>query len=193
MNWETIEAELRRRPAVTETEIDQVMARVHETAMERAPDRTSSARANGATRWNWLLRPVPLTVRPVYALAALLLLAVGVYGSRSRRAPPPRAAAPVIATTSADSARPVQFVVAAADAREVYIVGDFNDWSLTATPLHRQGGDGMWAVVVPLAPGRHVYSFVIDGKRWMPDATAPRAPDSEFGGTNSVVLVERSS
>ena len=192
MNWEHIETELRRRPPVTESEIDQVMARVRETPMERAPDAGLARRAPATGRWSWLVRPMPLSVRPVYALAAMLLVAVGVYGSRAMRRPL-RAVAPVVASAAADAPRPVQFVVAADDAHEVSIVGDFNDWSLTATPLRRQGAEGVWTVIVPLAPGRHVYSFVIDGRRWVPDATAPRAPDSEFGGTNSVVLVERSS
>ena len=189
MNWESIEAGMRRRPAVSDTEIDRVMARVRETPMERAPDDAHVPRAQGAQR-GWLLRPIPLTVRPVYALAALLLVAVGMSAVSARRTSF-RAIGPTI--TTADARQPVRFVVAAADARAVSIVGDFNDWNLAATPLQRQGADGMWTVTVPLAPGRHVYSFVIDGRQWVPDATAPRAPDSEFGGTNSVVLVERSS
>ena len=88
--------------------------------------------------------------------------------------------------------RPVQFVFVAKDARMVTIAGDFNDWNATATPLRRAGADGVWSIVLPLPPGRHLYSFVVDGRRWVPDAEAPRAPEDEFG-ESSVVLVERGS
>jgi 1,4-alpha-glucan branching enzyme len=66
-------------------------------------------------------------------------------------------------------------------------VGDFNGWSVGATPLVRRGE--AWTVELPLAPGRHVYSFVVDGSEWVADATAPRVPEDDFGRPSSVVLV----
>jgi 1,4-alpha-glucan branching enzyme len=80
-----------------------------------------------------------------------------------------------------------QFVLVAPDARSVSLVGDFNSWSVDATPLTRRGD--AWIVEVPLRHGRHVYSFVVDGSEWVADATAPRAAEDDFGRVNSVLIV----
>jgi hypothetical protein len=73
-------------------------------------------------------------------------------------------------------------------ARQVAIVGDFNGWDAQATPMARREGDASWSARVPLAPGRHVYAFVVDGQRWIIDPLAPQAPDDGFGPTNAVVI-----
>lgn len=75
-----------------------------------------------------------------------------------------------------------------ARARAVAIVGDFNGWDERATPMTHRGKDGSWSAQVALAPGRHVYAFVVDGKRWLVDPLAPQVPDSGFGPTNAVVI-----
>lgn len=86
------------------------------------------------------------------------------------------------------AARPVPFVLTAANAARISIVGDFNDWDPAATPLQRVDGQGWW-VVVNLRPGRYRYSFVVDGTRWIADPSAPRAADNDFGTENSVVTI----
>ena len=73
-------------------------------------------------------------------------------------------------------------------ASQVTIVGDFNGWDTKATPMARREADGSWSARVPLAPGRHVYAFVVDGTRWIVDPLAPQAPDDGFGPTNAVVI-----
>jgi 1,4-alpha-glucan branching enzyme len=83
----------------------------------------------------------------------------------------------------------VQFVLVAPEARNVVLVGDFNDWDPAATPLHRAPSGGAWTAALPLQPGRHRYAFVVDGVRWMADPTAPPAPDDDFGSPGSVVTV----
>ena len=82
----------------------------------------------------------------------------------------------------------MQFVLVAPSAHSVALVGDFNDWNVSATQLSRQSGDGVWWVTVPLQPGRYRYAFVVDGTLWRPDSNAPSA-DDEFGRRNSVVTV----
>ena len=72
------------------------------------------------------------------------------------------------------------------NARAVAIVGDFNGWNQSATPMART--DGTWSAKVPLAPGRHVYAFVVDGKKWVVDPLAPRVPDDGYGPANAVVI-----
>ncbi len=74
------------------------------------------------------------------------------------------------------------------DAREVALVGDFNDWNEAANPMAQQSANGSWTTKVPLAPGRHVYAFVVDGKRWLVDPMAPQVPDDGLGPANAVVI-----
>ena len=81
-----------------------------------------------------------------------------------------------------------QFVLVAPDAKSVALVGDFNDWSFSATQLARQAGDGVWWVTIPLPPGRYRYVFVVNGTSWRRDPNAPAAED-EFGRPNSVVTI----
>jgi len=95
---------------------------------------------------------------------------------------------PSTPSTRAEGAQ-VEFVVLAPGATTVNLVGDFNEWSTTATPLRAAERDGVWSVKVPLPPGRHEYAFVVDGERWMPDPSAPRATSDDFGTPNSVVTV----
>ena len=84
-----------------------------------------------------------------------------------------------------------QFVLDARDvptAHRVSIVGDFNDWNGSATPLALD--HGAWTITVPLPPGRHVYAFVVNGDRWIRDPRAAEAIDNDFGRPGSVIIVQ---
>jgi 1,4-alpha-glucan branching enzyme len=81
----------------------------------------------------------------------------------------------------------VRFSLSAPQARQVSLVGDFNGWDPAATALQER--DGTWTVVIPVAPGRHQYGFVIDGTEWIADPEAARTADADFGTANSVVYV----
>lgn len=82
----------------------------------------------------------------------------------------------------------VRFVFVAPYASRVSLVGDFNGWNPTSMPMRRSNDGRAWLLDVPLTPGRHVYSFSVDGDL-APDPTAPRAGDDDFGVPSSVVLV----
>ena len=77
----------------------------------------------------------------------------------------------------------------ASRATRVSVVGDFNDWDASRTPMRRVDGGGTWIARVPLPEGHRVYAFVVDGDRWVVDPTAPLAPADEFGVARSVVVV----
>ena len=77
-------------------------------------------------------------------------------------------------------------IVLPSSAKGVSIVGDFNGWDEHATPMSQQG-DG-WSAKIPLTPGRHVYAFVVDGKKWIVDPLAPQVPSDGFGPTNAVIV-----
>jgi hypothetical protein len=85
----------------------------------------------------------------------------------------------------------VKFVFVAPQAEKVALVGDFNGWDTTKTPMVRVANGGVWTVTLPLPAGRHLYSFVVNGSAWSSDPAAPLAADDGFGHANSVKIVNR--
>jgi Carbohydrate-binding module 48 (Isoamylase N-terminal domain) len=151
-------------------------------------------------RWTWLTEARSLRISPVAGVAlAAGLVGIGVLFGLDLASP--RRATPDV--DSAADARllgvqkglhdGVKFVLVAPQAARVSLVGDFNNWDPTATPMERTPTGGTWSVNVPLSAGRHEYSFVVDGKQWIPDPSAPLAPVDGLGAPNSVVLVGGSS
>jgi hypothetical protein len=138
----------------------------------------------------WLWQPRPIRVRPAYALAMAAALAgvILVPGPRAQPdgAMPPAAAGPAVADAAERTTVYVQFRLDAPDASSVRLAGTFTGWEPAYT-LH-ETAPGVWSILVPLTPGVHDYSFVIDGGEWVPDPAAPQVEDG-FGGENSRVAI----
>lgn len=67
------------------------------------------------------------------------------------------------------------------------LVGSFNDWNDTATPLVR-GADGGWSVALTLDAGwAYQYRFRDQDGGWHNDWAADSYVPNEFGSENSVV------
>ena len=162
-------------------------------------------RAPRLSAWQWLVRPRPIRVSPLGglglagALAATMMLALSL-GDRAPEAGESAGRA-VAATTAARAAgtaldqppvQTVQFVLRAPRASSVTLVGDFNDWDTVGNPMAKAAGD-LWTITIPLTAGRYTYTFIVDGKRWVADPSAPRAPADEFGQPSSVVTVGASA
>jgi hypothetical protein len=178
---------------------------VRTVAVRGAPaaGRRSNAFVRGA---RWLARPRPVRVSPLGALAAAGIALAAVLGLR-RDAPRrgdvgatgefPIAATgeypvPAAAARTRDTVFVTRFVLVAPGAKQVALVGDFNDWDRGATPLVQvaQGGQGgVWTVELPLQAGRYAYAFLVDGNRWTADPSAPPAVGDDFGRPSSVVTV----
>ena len=156
---------------------------------ERAPVR--------ARDWRWLVRPRALRLSPLgsMALAAGLVgvgVLVGLYAIHrdgQQMAEQPSVAAAPAQLPVHDTVRVIKFVLVAPQASHVALVGDFNRWDESATPMLRTRTGGTWSVTLPLAEGRHLYAFVVDGKQWVADPSAPLAPVDGYGVPNSVVVV----
>lgn len=175
-----------RRPVMTDPAArDRVMAAVR---AEPIPQPRSAI-------WGRLVRPRSFTLSPVGgALLAAGLVGIGVVAGtfaldRDGQSP---VGQPTVAVAQRlpVSDTVVRFVYLAPQAAKVYIVGDFNGWDVTKTPLVRSETDGVWTVTLPLTAGRHLYGFIVDGS-WNTDPNAPLAPDDGFGRANSVKLVRR--
>lgn len=68
------------------------------------------------------------------------------------------------------------------DAKEVFLSGNFNDWSTGNTPMQKT--DSGWIVPVKLKPGKYFYKFIVDGK-WIFDTNNNLKADDGQGNFNS--------
>jgi len=179
-----LQADLRRLgqvpdpgPALT----DRIMTAVGELAAPSTRHRTSW--------WQWLRRPVAM---PAWGMALGVVAVVVLVGRLTLFPAPPRVVKVAMKSAEAHCPSPqvlVRFVLKAPQARQVNLVGDFNQWSVDGTPLTDPDQDGIWTVVLPVEPGRYQYKFVIDKQQWVvdPDATAFQ-PDG-FGGRNALLAI----
>ena len=84
-----------------------------------------------------------------------------------------------------------QFVFDNARARRVSVVGDFNTWNPTSAVMRRSSNVGLWSVIIPISPGRHIYGFMVDDSVFTLDPRAPKVRDADLGTEGSVVIVGR--
>lgn len=172
---ERVRADLRGAPLPDLRE--GIMHRIH--AESAAPGRLDALRklvARGA-HWLWGARRLQLAFRPAYGAAFALLLLLAVHLSNRSTpvedSPPP----PVVY---------VEFRLEAPGAERVALASSFTEWE-PSIPLAERS-PGVWAALVPLRPGVHDYTFVIDGEEWVVDPDAPQVED-DFGGRNNRIPV----
>jgi 1,4-alpha-glucan branching enzyme len=73
-------------------------------------------------------------------------------------------------------------------AEQVHLVGSFNDWDRTRTPM-RQTAEGDWRLALDLdADTEHQFRYLIDGETWYTDYNADGFVANEYGSDNSVVV-----
>ena len=81
-------------------------------------------------------------------------------------------------------AYPVKFTYKDPSAENVYLAGDFNNWSPDATSMKKVDKE-LFEVTLDLAPGKYEYKLVVDGN-WITDPENP-VTAGDFG--NSVIEV----
>jgi hypothetical protein len=206
---EQVVSELRTLPPVDEAAVRRIVRAAAVAPSEGyTPGDVHGARFAAVRVASWWRSRVPLAAAAGLALAAGLggFLAGDAVGRRPAVAavgsalPIPESTAkfasaervrlaPNFGPLAADRLVPAQFVLNAPRASRVALVGDFNGWDATATPLTRDPSSGIWTTTLELTAGRHVYAFVVDGNKWTLDPRAPKAQDPDFGTPSSVVLV----
>jgi hypothetical protein len=133
----------------------------------------------------WLGAASRVTHNPGWAAAlAAGIVAVVTFGVLRTRPEPVSSGVPL---------EPVQFVLVAPTAQSVAVVGDFNDWGLNDSALVAVNHQGVWSVTAPVPAGVHRYAFVVNGKEWVADPSAPRSAGDDFGLPSSALVVEDST
>ena len=80
--------------------------------------------------------------------------------------------------------RRVTFSFESSDAKEVILMGDFNNWSEKIHPM-KSNGNGMWNKSVVVPPGRYEYKFLVD-RQWKEDPQNDQTCLNCFGTYNNV-------
>lgn len=73
-------------------------------------------------------------------------------------------------------------------AESVHLVGDFNEWDPTATPM-TPGRDGVFWATLEFEPGKEQqFRYLVNGEHWCNDWHADGYVPSGVGGDNCVVV-----
>ncbi len=114
--------------------------------------------------------------------AAVIVLVTIVTVSRMHRE-----TATTTATAPGESVVTVRLTFYSPQAHSVTVAGEFNKWKTDADEMKKT--DGMWSIDLKLKPGVYTYSFIVDGKSWVPDPGAESYEDDGFGSRNAVLRV----
>ena len=73
--------------------------------------------------------------------------------------------------------------------RKVHLVGEFNNWSTSATPMKRSKKGG-FTVSLDLHPGQeYQFRYLLDDNHWGNDTEADRSVETPYGGARNSVIV----
>jgi 1,4-alpha-glucan branching enzyme len=76
---------------------------------------------------------------------------------------------------------------AAIEAKQASVVGEFNGWDPSATPLKKV--KGVWQTTLKLEQGReYQYRYFVNGGEWYNDYEADKYVPNQIDGDNSVVV-----
>lgn len=165
-----------------------VMLAAHEAVATGEP-------RESATSLAWWRRPRTVSMSPMraMAMAAVVLVTVLFAGAGVSRLTQdqPVSSPPIALGRRVDTVHVVRFMLTDTQAKSIVLVGDFNDWSKSATPLTRTPDGKAWIATVNLPAGRHEYAFLVRdgaGEHWVPDPFATTVHD-DFGTVSSLVQV----
>jgi len=82
----------------------------------------------------------------------------------------------------------VMFSVFSPEAKEVFLVGEFNNWQLNDSARMIQN-NGTWSKKINLNSGKYRYRFVIDGN-WVEDTSNPLKEFNPYGSADSLIEIK---
>jgi hypothetical protein len=180
--------ELQQMPAADAAAIRRVVAAAAAARVTPADDEPllASPRRRPSRYW---------PVAGIAAAAAIAGFALSTVWRSNEPAAAPTAMASQLAlqpaANGAAEALPIaqQFVFNSRTAQSVSVVGDFNKWNASSARMTRASDPSLWSVTIPIAPGRHVYGFMVDDSLFVLDPRAPKVRDRELGADGSVIIV----
>ena len=89
--------------------------------------------------------------------------------------------------SSKQETKEIQFSLEAVEAKNVSLVGEFNNWNPDIDPMQKDE-NGRWTKIKMLSPGSLEYKFCVDGE-WAQDPQNLRTCPNCFGTQNNVVKV----
>ena len=81
-----------------------------------------------------------------------------------------------------------RFVIYQPGIKQVEIAGSFTNWQ--RIPLKPAGSDGYWEINMEIPPGKHSFSYIVDGSKILADPTISLKENDDFGTINSILNVE---
>ena len=75
------------------------------------------------------------------------------------------------------------------DVKNVYLIGEFNDWEKNEKFKLKKVNNDTWVIDLFLAKGKYRYKFIADNK-WIRDPSNVLVEDDSFGGKNSILFVK---
>ena len=87
--------------------------------------------------------------------------------------------------------RKVTFRLKTPNAKQVYLVGDFNNWDSQATPLQKSR-KSRWETTLVLPIGRYEFKYLVDGK-WRENLKDEQIAPNKYGTFNHFVNVGETS
>jgi 1,4-alpha-glucan branching enzyme len=84
--------------------------------------------------------------------------------------------------------RKVTFSLTSPGAKEVILMGDFNQWNPKIHPM-KKNKNGVWEKVTFLLPGTYEYRFMVDGQ-WENDPKNNQTRINQFGTKNNFIDVQ---
>ena len=82
----------------------------------------------------------------------------------------------------------INFQIIAPEANTVFLVGDFNDWNVSAHPC-KPNTKGIWKTCIKLDSGRYEYRFLVE-EEWKNNPECVDFVPNPFGSKNCVITVE---
>ncbi len=144
---------------------------------------------------NRLWMPRKIHLRPVYGVAAAMILTIAIltpfYFDASQevvRVNNNMQESVQQISHSQDQVW-VRFVYIDEKAQSIEVAGDFNGWEPIALEKQEVNGEQVWTGLVSMSRGEHRYMFVKDGEKWVTDPMAPMQREDGFGNKNAVIYL----
>jgi 1,4-alpha-glucan branching enzyme len=90
---------------------------------------------------------------------------------------------------TAPKRRRVTFSLEAPKAKQVTLLGDFNQWNAKTQPM-KKNSKGKWNKTIMLVPGRYEYRFLVDGK-WQNDPHNENVCPNCYGSDNNYLTISK--